>query len=141
MEKNLFSVEEIDHHVNICTIVTMGEVIFESPVIITTIGVSALGENEGSYKQTNNQFLFKNTAPEDYTDIDQEVLTFRPGDTKKCVRVTIIEDDIVEGDETFTIVIQSSLVRIGTPDRAEVTINDNSRKYYSVAYSQTIKAS
>lgn len=48
---------------------------------------------------------------------------------KKCVRVTIIEDDIVEGDESFTIVIQSNAVSIDEDAKtAEVTIIDNSRK-------------
>lgn len=44
------------------------------------------------------------------------------------MRVTIVEDDIVEGDESFTIVIQSNTVRLGTTTTAEVTIMDNSRK-------------
>lgn len=58
LEHSLYSVEEIDHHVDICTIVTMGNISFESPVFITTIGVSALGKIEGTHMHfTNYQTL------------------------------------------------------------------------------------
>ena len=46
--------------------------------------------------------------------------------------VTIIDDNVLEGDENFMLTIDSSSlpssVTVGTPDEATVTIVDNDRK-------------
>ncbi len=52
------------------------------------------------------------TAPADYTGTTQ-ILTFTPTVTQTTVRVSIINDSIVENDETFT-----GLLTIGNPDDA-----------------------
>ena len=64
----------------------------------------------------------------DYTDVDQ-LLTFSPGSaTTECVDVTILNDDIFEGPETFEFVIPNSqsdsAVFVVSPDSATVTITD-----------------
>ena len=51
-----------------------------------------------------------------------------PGNTRRCANFTVIEDNIVEGDEHLTIQIQSSMLIIGTPRTADITIMDTSRK-------------
>lgn len=53
---------------------------------------------------------------------------FPKGTTKKEFVVNITDDDIYEGDEWFTLAIDSSLpnrVNLGQPDMAEIIIRDD----------------
>ena len=77
-------------------------------------------------------------AGEDFVGIFEQVLTFEPGDVRKCTTLTVIEDDTVEGDETLIIQIQSSMVLIGTPRITDITILDTSRKLNSTFMLQFI---
>ena len=74
-------------------------------------------------------FASVNTAGVDFVDIPEEVITFLPGEVMKCITFTAIEDDIVEGEESLTVQIQSSTLFIGVPNTADVDIIDSSRKY------------
>ena len=79
-------------------------------IILST--VSVLGED----------FLVPDPLP--------SILTFTAGsvdDNSQCVAITIIDDDNVEGEHTFTVSLQnpSSNGVIGTQSTATVTITDN----------------
>lgn len=63
LERDLFSVEEVDHYVDICTVVTSGQINLESPVIINTIGVSAFGKNMATYIHYLHRLLIVNLCP------------------------------------------------------------------------------
>lgn len=53
-------------------------------------------------------------------------LTFGVGETSKTVRIPIVDDFRVEGDETFTVTLSGPLNSVlGTPNSATVTITDN----------------
>jgi uncharacterized repeat protein (TIGR01451 family) len=64
-------------------------------------------------------------AGSDYT-ATSGTLTFTPTDTEETFTVTILDDDIYEGDETFTITLSNpSNATLGTPSSAVVTITDD----------------
>ena len=60
-------------------------------------------------------------------------LTFGSGITSngdsQCIEVTVTDDDIFEGDQQFTVTIDSvspsSVASIGSPNSLTVTIEDN----------------
>jgi Tol biopolymer transport system component len=53
-------------------------------------------------------------------------LTFAPGETSKTVRILIIDDATVEGDETLSISLSGAVgSTLGSPSTAVVTISDN----------------
>lgn len=69
-----------------------------------------------------------NTATEnlDYTGTGWQTVTFVDGETSKLVTVPIIDDSLVEGDETFTISLANPVNgTLGTATDATVTIHDN----------------
>ena len=74
------------------------------------------------------------TAGVDYTSISEESLFFQPGDTRRCITFNVVEDDIVEGEESLTVQIQSSMLVIGIPNVAEVNIVDSSREYKYILF-------
>ena len=66
----------------------------------------------------------------DYTSGPYSV-TFPAGVTNVPFNISIIDDNIFEENENFTLTINSSLptgVMVGNPDQATVTIVDNDRK-------------
>ena len=67
-------------------------------------------------------------AGDDFVGIFEQVLTLGPGVMRRCTNLTVIEDNVVEGDETLTAQIQSSMLLIGTPQIADITIMDTSRE-------------
>jgi uncharacterized protein (TIGR03118 family) len=55
-------------------------------------------------------------------------LTFNPGETSKTVRILIVNDNFVEGDETINLALSNptgSGVGFGSPNAAELKITDN----------------
>jgi uncharacterized protein (TIGR03118 family) len=55
-------------------------------------------------------------------------LTFAPGETSKTVRILIVDDNFVEGDETISLALSNPTgagVGLGSPTIAEVGISDN----------------
>jgi len=59
----------------------------------------------------------------------QYIITFRAGETSVMFNVSIIDDNILESDEDFTLVIRSrSLLTLGKTNRATVIIADNDGK-------------
>ena len=63
------------------------------------------------------------TAGEDYTSMFG-ILTLSPGDTEKTIVVPIVNDDLFENDEMFTVFLTTFAGVTLTPDTAEVTITD-----------------
>ena len=69
-------------------------------------------------------------APGDYTAVDQE-LTFTAADmvgSAMCINVTIIDDTVLEGDESFTLSLSSADPVLFGTNQASVVIIDNDGK-------------
>lgn len=54
------------------------------------------------------------------------VLTFEPGDVEQCVNISTMSDDVVEEEETFSVLLSNASPQNVTlmPDRASVAIID-----------------
>ncbi|HEX6288526.1 MAG TPA: Calx-beta domain-containing protein, partial [Herpetosiphonaceae bacterium] len=76
------------------------------------------------------------TAGSDYTTSTGTV-TFAPGETSKTISVPLLEDGLLEPNETFTVSLSSpSNAGLGTPATATVTISSNDAITFSAsAYS------
>jgi len=82
-------------------------------------------------------------AGSDYVDIPNGSLTFLDGETSKTIEINLIDDDVFESDETFTVGLlgTNGIGQVGTPRTATVTIVDDdspstvtfSQPTYSVA--------
>ena len=75
-----------------------------------------------------------NTGGADYGPIDSRPLTFVPGGTKvMCALFTIVDDKIIEDEESFLVSIESVSptpgVVIGAQDVTTILIVDNDSKY------------
>jgi len=72
------------------------------------------------------------TAGSDYTAANG-TLTFSPGNTSKTFSVSILEDALVEGNETVNLSLTNpSNATLGTPSTAVLTIVDNDAPHISV---------
>ncbi|PYS81964.1 MAG: TIGR03118 family protein [Acidobacteria bacterium] len=61
-------------------------------------------------------------------EIALQKVTFAPGDTSKTVRILIVNDNFVEGDETVNLALSNPTgvgVGLGSPNQATLTITDN----------------
>lgn len=67
------------------------------------------------------------TAGQDYT-ATSGTLTFNGGETSKSFQIPIINDEVTEADETFTVALSNtpSLENLGTPSTFVITIQDRS---------------
>ena len=65
------------------------------------------------------------TAPGDYTAAADATLTFAPGETSKSVTVPIVDDDLDEEDETFTVMLSDPSGATVATDAATGTIEDD----------------
>jgi hypothetical protein len=54
--------------------------------------------------------------------IESGTLTFGPGDTSETVTVTVLNDEIVEDPEAFTVVVSNAQYAAGTGDEVNLTI-------------------
>ena len=78
------------------------------------------------------------SASDDYAMVDG-VVVFPEGSTegdKQCINVTILEDDIVEGTETFTLTastMEASSLIVIDPSLSQTTVSiaDSASKIYS----------
>ena len=70
------------------------------------------------------------TAPTDYTAAPGATLTFGPGKDRDCTTIEIVNDPLVEGEESFTVTLQSTDpdVNTGPPDSATIIIRDDDSK-------------
>ena len=78
------------------------------------------------------------TAPEDYADPDQQ-LTFGPGNMFVDVMIPIVDDQLREGTEVFSLLLSTTELRVNlNPDTTEITINDDDGKQECVLIIQGV---
>jgi Calx-beta domain/ASPIC and UnbV/FG-GAP-like repeat len=65
------------------------------------------------------------TAPADYTAVPPTTISFAPGETSKPLPVTIVDDALVEGDETFTLTLSNPTNGVVVDPTATGTIMDD----------------
>lgn len=70
-------------------------------------------------------------APADYNAI-MTTLTFSPGVDRQCVNVTLPDDGIVEGEETFNVTLTSNDSILLVPETAMVVIEESSSKMFTI---------
>ena len=69
-------------------------------------------------------------APSDYTTF-AEMLTFTPMDSRFCYNMTVINDQLFEGQEDFTVTLSTSAPSVSVqPETAIIIITDDDRKYF-----------
>jgi hypothetical protein len=73
------------------------------------------------------------TSGNDYT-ATSGTLNFADGETSKTISIPILEDAIVEGDETFNVTLSNATggATLGSASSATVTINDNDTCSFSI---------
>ena len=117
LEESVYMVNESDVYVMVCAVLTEGVLERDITVYLSTSDGTAL-------------------APDDYTAIANSPLTFFSGDpvdTRRCVNVTIIDEEIVEDDQFFSVSLTSSDPVYITPfSEAQVVISDNDRKLIEI---------
>lgn len=75
------------------------------------------------------------TAGQDYTAVS-DTLSFAPGETSKNISITILNDDLNEADETFTLTISNPTESsLGTDQILTVTITDDDTPAVSIIQS------
>lgn len=82
----------------------------------------------------------------DYQPLDSMALTFDPEDDTKFVTISIIEDDVYEGNETFAVTLSipedEEGVDLTQPTQARVQIvdNDGMSLFFGVCFFQQFVA-
>ena len=61
-------------------------------------------------------------------------MTFQPGSTRTCEPLRVIQDDVVEGDEFFTVTIVRADVTLGSIKTAQVEIQDSDSEFKESSY-------
>jgi len=74
-------------------------------------------------------FVVFSTAPNDYSASTHQ-LTFQPGITQQCADISIVEDVILENDEMFTVLLNTTdqAVVLSTAT-ATIIITDNDSEF------------
>ena len=118
-----------------------GEIVQSATAIISSL---ASGTAQGIvvhsvyiylYSSTHFIFIAYNTDVADYVPIVSQLLTFIPGgDRVVCTATNIVDDNIIEGAESFPVTIDSVSptpgVVIGFLDTTTVYIQDSESKCY-----------
>ena len=93
--------------VKLCTIVESGELEKSIELEISIVGQSD-SDQEEDYKVIMSTF------------------SLRPAQNQSCTTVEILNDNLVEGNETFQVILSStdSAVTVSTPNTAIITIED-----------------
>lgn len=60
---------------------------------------------------------------------------------RACISITLMDDDILENEETFTAVLSSTNGQVGDDNMVTVTINDNDGKIIIYSYNNVTIAS
>jgi len=103
---------------------------------IITIGVTRIGENGGSASVNFKTFdiaglqscTLMNSRSSERCDYVTSLgtVTFAAGETSKIIAIPLIDDVLVEGNETFTLVLSNAVgATLGSTTAATVTILDN----------------
>ena len=75
--------------------------------------------------------VFFISAPEDYEAIASSTVTFSPAQTSATVSVAVVDDDVLEGVEQFTVAVVATggQERVDVGDAANISIsNDDCEK-------------
>ena len=97
------------------------------------IDVSVIRAGDASGTATVNFNTFDESQPghasqkSDY-EISLGKVTFNPGETSKTVRILIVDDNFVEGNEVVNLALSNPTgtgVGLGSPNQSTLTINDN----------------
>ena len=68
------------------------------------------------------------TANNDYSPVNEDVV-INPGEQSECIEIPIVNDDILESDETFSILLTSNQIGVNVDvSETTVTIMDNDSK-------------
>lgn len=110
-------VNESDSYVMVCAVLTEGVLERDITVYLSTADGTAL-------------------SPGDYTALANSPLVFNSGDpvgTSRCANVTIIDDEIIEPEQSFLALLTSSdPVYIAPTQQAQVTIIDNDCELHAI---------
>lgn len=72
------------------------------------------------------------SAGGDYSSINEELIISPVQDPVQCIEATIVDDDIVESNEVFSISLMTNQPGVNfESDEATVTIIDNEGRLYS----------
>ena len=71
-------------------------------------------------------------SEDDYTPLLEVELMFTVGATRMCTTISVIEDDLVEENEFFTVSITRTDAGLGEITSTQVTIEDNDGKLMTV---------
>ena len=84
-------------------------------------------------------------TPDDYIPPTDFNVTFAAdglmGDTTQCAMISTTNDDVLEGDHDFTVIVDSTtpdVVTVGTPSSATATLLDNDSMCYCIEIICTI---
>ena len=74
------------------------------------------------------------TSPQDFTEIVSQDISFAPGERRQTVNIFIVNDDVLEDAEQFSVVLtqihpQTRLVEM--QNLTTITITDNDRELHS----------
>jgi len=93
-------------------------------VVVT---IRRVGGSDGAVTVDFRTGLITAKNGEDYVGITLTTLSFASGETQKTINVGIIDDAVVEGDETFKVLLSNSTggATLGTTISSVITIRDN----------------
>ncbi len=81
------------------------------------------------------------TAGADYTAVGTTTLTFNPGETSKTVPVAVLDDLLIEGDETFSVVLSNAVgAGIATPAGTATITDDETPPVISIANATEVES-
>ena len=79
--------------------------------------------------------LFSTSAPSDYVTVDKNI-TFSSNDSQYSLQLQIVDNTVVENDETFVISLSfpsnQQVVQLGADDSASIKIVDDDSKWERV---------
>ena len=109
-------------------ILELEDSIFEVGEDASTVEIPIIRTRNTSNRVSVNYQTFEETAiaGEDFVQ-RESTLTFEPGETRKSIVIDIINDDAIEGEETFSLTIDRATRngRLNAPRTARITIDDN----------------
>jgi hypothetical protein len=95
---------------------------------IAQVTVTRTGSNLGTVSATVNLTNGTATTPNDYSN-NPIAVTFNPGQTTQVINIPIVDDNLIEGNETVQLSLTNptgtSRVSLGAPSTATLTIVDN----------------
>ena len=77
------------------------------------------------------------TSPQDFTPISGQELTFSPAQSRQTVAITIVDDEVLEDPEQFSVLLTQLVPQtrvMNSFNSTTVTISDNDCKYNRPAW-------